>query len=132
MKNLTVNQIDKHLEFLQNEAKRLTSMGQRWADIRAEHYTPIIEILRQIRQDKQMRGLNDAPIVEYPPIKSAAHAGSAGGTGSSARPDQAALDAAPELVGKKALVLYFETQQDVEDFIDLYQQVHPKVRTVQL
>lgn len=48
------------------------------------------------------------------------------------RPDAQAIAAVPELEGKKALVLYFQTQQDADEFAELIQAVKPGMRTVQL
>lgn len=48
------------------------------------------------------------------------------------RPDAEALNAAPELRGKNAVVVYFDTDTDREDFIQLLLQANPGMRTQKL
>lgn len=132
MTNVTVAQIDKHVEFLRNQEATLRKMEQRWADLRADHFKPIIELLVEMRRRKQMEGMNGEPIGDYPPIKSAHPHGGVAGSGSAVRADQAALDAVPELAGQKALVLYFPTDQDRDDFAAFVKGAMNGVRTVSL
>lgn len=53
----TVEELDRHREFLLREAQQLRSVGKRWAADKAEKYDKIAEVLRQVRQDQQMQGL---------------------------------------------------------------------------
>lgn len=48
------------------------------------------------------------------------------------RPDYEAIAAAPQLRGKKALVLYFETDQDVDEFTALILEAKPGMRAVKI
>lgn len=47
-----------------------------------------------------------------------------------ARPDAEAIAAAPSLRDKKAVVLYFETDADRDEVVELLKQVHPDMRAV--
>jgi hypothetical protein len=84
LKDIDVLTIDGHIEFLRNESSKLRQISERWAVTKVAQYNRVIETLTALRQDKQMRGMNGARI------------------------DQEAIDAAPELKGKHALVLYFQ------------------------
>ena len=48
------------------------------------------------------------------------------------RIDQKALDATPELRGKNAVVLYFETDADREEFVALMKLAKPGMRAVNI
>lgn len=48
------------------------------------------------------------------------------------RPDAEALNAVSDLRGKNAVVLYFETDADREEFIALIHEAKPGMRTVKL
>ncbi len=48
------------------------------------------------------------------------------------RPDAEAIAAAPELAGRKALVLYFETDEDMAEVVAMFREVKPNVRTVKV
>jgi len=48
------------------------------------------------------------------------------------RLDQEALDASPELRGKNAVVLYFETDADREEFVALVKLAKPGMRAVNI
>jgi hypothetical protein len=48
------------------------------------------------------------------------------------RPDAAALNAAPELTDKSAVVLYFETPADRDEVVELIQLAKPGMRPVNL
>ena len=53
----TVEELDRHREFLTREAAQLRGVGKRWAADKADKFDKIAELLRQIRQDKQMQGV---------------------------------------------------------------------------
>lgn len=53
----TVEELDRHREFLLREAQQLRGVGKRWAADKAEKYDKIAEVLRQVRQDQQMQGV---------------------------------------------------------------------------
>jgi len=48
------------------------------------------------------------------------------------RPDAEAIAAVPDLKGKNAVVLYFETDQDRREFVALVQEAKPGMRAVNL
>lgn len=48
------------------------------------------------------------------------------------RPDADALNAAPALVGKKAVVLYFDTERDRDELVALIREAKPNMRAVNL
>lgn len=54
---LTVETLDRHLKFLQHESSHLRGTGKRWAQDKAAHVDEIAEILRQLRQERQMQGV---------------------------------------------------------------------------
>lgn len=48
------------------------------------------------------------------------------------RPDQLALDAVPDLKGKNAVVVYFNTDADREEFIAALHEAKPGMRSVKI
>lgn len=62
--SVTVEKLDAHIRFLQNEVSRLGKIDGLWADRNRLHCVDIIEILRQVRQEKQMTGINGKRISE--------------------------------------------------------------------
>lgn len=48
------------------------------------------------------------------------------------RPDEEAIAAVPELRGKRAIVLYFETDADRAEFVALIHEAKPGMRTVKI
>lgn len=50
--------IDRQIAFLRKEMERLRGMQPQWAQDKAAEYEGIIETLRQVRQQKQMTGLD--------------------------------------------------------------------------
>jgi hypothetical protein len=52
-----IPKLDQHIEFLNGEASRLMGLRSPWADRQAAKMKDIAEILRQLRQEKQMTGI---------------------------------------------------------------------------
>jgi hypothetical protein len=59
-----VEKIDGHMRFLQREISRLVEIGSPWASRSAAQLQEISEILRQLRQDKQMTGIGGKRIAD--------------------------------------------------------------------
>lgn len=88
--NVTVFDIDDHLEMLREDKRRITSSGQaqqHWAQRKIRSLDRVIETLTKVRQHVQMTGMNGKSIVEE------------------------ALAAVPELKNLKPLVLYFADEE---------------------
>lgn len=56
--NIDVAKLDSQIRYLQNEVSRLGSLNAAWAQRNLEKTQEIIETLRQLRQEKQMTGMN--------------------------------------------------------------------------
>lgn len=56
---IDIEQIDKHIRFLQSQAKGLRERGNgaAWAEGHATSFDQIAELLRRLRQEQQMTGL---------------------------------------------------------------------------
>jgi hypothetical protein len=90
---VTVAELDRQLAFLEQEISALRSRPESWAVGKVTKLEALKETTRQVRQALQMGKLS--------------------------RPDQVALEAVPELKGKHALVLYFTSDADREEFATL-------------
>jgi hypothetical protein len=106
---LDIGKLDLHIRFLQNEVKSLRDLRKVWSEAKAEKMNAIIETLTEVRRDQQMTGMNGKRIGE--------------------RPDQVAVDAVPELQDKKALVCYFATDADRDEFAETLKQWMPNARS---
>jgi hypothetical protein len=53
---LSVAQIDAHLAFLHAQQRRSSAMPHAWAQAQATQFAQIAELLRSVRQWKQMQG----------------------------------------------------------------------------
>lgn len=102
--------MDRHLTFLRNQSKRLRDMPgpPSWAESNAQQMDAIGAILLEARREQQMTTV--------------------GGK----RLDQEAVDAVPELAGKKALVLYFNSDADRDEFAVAVQKWKSSARTVRI
>lgn len=49
--------LDRHLQFLQREQSQLRQRGEAWSDRKADQLGEIAEVLRQVRQERQMTGM---------------------------------------------------------------------------
>lgn len=58
----TIEEIDRELEFIRKEAKRLESLRQKWADDQVTRYNGIAQTLLEFRRSIQMGGLGGKPI----------------------------------------------------------------------
>jgi hypothetical protein len=56
--HIDVAKIDKQIAFLQRETSRLVEIGSPWADRNAALMQEIAKTLRQLRQEKQMTGMD--------------------------------------------------------------------------
>lgn len=54
------------------------------------------------------------------------------GSTTSSRPDAEAIAVVPQLAGKQAVVLYFETDQDRREFVALIREAKPGLRAVNI
>ena len=95
-----VTELDGYVRFIRAQAARLDELaknrGVRWAEADAEKMRKIAEALLEVRRDLQMTTMSGKSLEE--------------------RPDRDALIACPELQGKKALVCYFATDADRDQF----------------
>ena len=59
MRILDIDELDRYLKFLQDQATRLRRSypKERWAQSNADNFMAIHEILRELRQQQQMRGV---------------------------------------------------------------------------
>lgn len=55
---IDVATIDRQITFLRREVERLRGMQPQWAQDKAAQFESIMETLRQVRQQKQMTGLD--------------------------------------------------------------------------
>lgn len=104
--SITVPDIDRLIGFAQNQESQLRAKGENWATEMAQRYDRIVQALRELRQGKQMTGMNGQRI------------------------DQQALDAIPELEKTKALMLYFETTEDRDAFAEEVKSLIPNIKTI--
>lgn len=58
--HVDINEIDRHLRFLQGQAKGLRERGRgaAWAEGHATQFDQIAELLRRLRQEQQMTGMS--------------------------------------------------------------------------
>jgi hypothetical protein len=54
---IDVAKLDSQIRFLQVEAARVRKLNNTWGPSNAERFEAIAEVLRQLRQDHQMRGV---------------------------------------------------------------------------
>lgn len=84
------------------------TLNEHAAERQLERMRAARDTVRQVRQNKAMAGMDGKRI------------------------DQEAIDAAPELKGMKALVLYFNNDQDRDEMIEACKQALPNARTVKV
>src|SRR5687768_1589515 len=107
--DIEVVEIDDYIDTLHNEVARLqqyNSKDTQWAVAKRRKFLQLIELLRLVRQDKQMRGMSGKRI------------------------DQEAIDAVPALKQQHALVLYFQTDEGRNAAAEILQDAFQEQRIV--
>ena len=108
--------LDGQIKFLREQASRLRDMtarpGNGWAEQNATKMDRIVDVLLEVRRDLQMTTLSGKPLEE--------------------RPDREVLIAVPELQNKKALVCYFATDKERDEFAAAFLELMPTARCERL
>lgn len=105
------DELDKQIRFCADEVQDLRKKyaNTPWAVRKAKMLEKIVETLTDVRRGLVMTGMSGKRL--------------------DARPDQAAIDAMPELQDKKALVCYFATDADRDEFAKMLEQWIPSPRS---
>ena len=104
--------LDAQIKFLRWQAEKLRDLAARpgngWAAQNATNMERIADTLLEVRSDLQMTTMSGKRL--------------------DARPDQYVVDAIREFQGMKALVCYFATDADRNEFAEMLKQLMPTAR----